>query len=223
VPRQGQHRPSARPPHAQGDTARLGLESASFGQAVHYSGFGLAVRLSRRDGAAPAPPKGKSGGPLFNEKGDLVGMVVSTLYDNAGQPLNLAHAVPSRTLAGFLCTTVQCSNEWQAISTAGSALRVLSRPRDQAPIAFMNCAFPGGQIILRQALGGRQPAVIFDAEEAEHVSQHAAEGVGRQRLIGDVENDRTPMMVVICFHIISSPRNTLITRQSSGMSSSAST
>ena len=32
-------------------------------------------------------------GNLFDEKGDLVGMVVSTLYDNAGQPLNLAHAV----------------------------------------------------------------------------------------------------------------------------------
>lgn len=105
-------------PHAQGDTARLGeFESASFGQAVHYSGddarFGypdaMVLRLSTQ--------KGESGGPLFDEKGDLVGMVVSTLYDNAGQPLNLAHAVPSRTLAGFLCGNTQCSTEWRAVAS----------------------------------------------------------------------------------------------------------
>lgn len=105
-------------PHAQGDTARLGeFESASFGQAVHYAGddakFGypdaMVLRLSTQ--------KGESGGPLFNEKGDLVGMVVSTLYDNnTGQPLNLAHAVPSRTLAGFLCSNTQCSSQWRAIA-----------------------------------------------------------------------------------------------------------
>jgi S1-C subfamily serine protease len=103
-------------PHAQGDTARLGeFESASFGQTVHYAGadskFGypdaMVLRLSTQ--------KGESGGPLFNEQGDLVGMVVSTLYDNAGQPLNLAHAVPSRTLSGFLCDTIQCSAKWRAI------------------------------------------------------------------------------------------------------------
>lgn len=107
-------------PHAQGDTARLGeFESASFGQAVHYAGadakFGypdaMVLRLSTQ--------KGESGGPLFDQKGDLVGMVVSTLYDNAGQPLNLAHAVPSRTLAGFLCSTVQCSAEWRAVAAGG--------------------------------------------------------------------------------------------------------
>ena len=107
-------------PHAQGDTARLGeFESASFGQAVHYAGddakFGypdaMVLRLSTQ--------KGESGGPLFDEKGDLVGMVVSTLYDNAGQPLNLAHAVPSQTLAGFLCSTVQCSSQWRAVANAG--------------------------------------------------------------------------------------------------------
>jgi len=105
-------------PHAQGDTARLGeFESPSFGQAVHYPGadakFGypdaMVLRLSTQ--------KGESGGPLFDQKGDLVGMVVSTLYDNAGQPLNLAHAVPSRTLAGFLCTTVQCSAQWRAVAS----------------------------------------------------------------------------------------------------------
>lgn len=108
-------------PHAQGDTARLGeFESASFGQAVHYAGtdakFGypdaMVLRLSTQ--------KGESGGPLFDGNGDLVGMVVSTLYDNAGQPLNLAHAVPSRTLAGFLCSTVQCSAEWRAVAAGNS-------------------------------------------------------------------------------------------------------
>lgn len=105
-------------PHAQGDTARLGeFESASFGQTVHYSGpdakFGypdaMVLRLSTQ--------KGESGGPLFDSRGDLVGMVVSTLYDNSGQPLNLAHAVPSRTLAGFLCSSVQCSSQWKAIAS----------------------------------------------------------------------------------------------------------
>lgn len=107
-------------PHAQGDTARLGeFQSPSFGQPVHYSGddakFGypdaMVLRLSTQ--------KGESGGPLFDEKGDLVGMVVSTLYDNNGQPLNLAHAVPSRTLAGFLCSTVSCSAEWKALAAGG--------------------------------------------------------------------------------------------------------
>jgi S1-C subfamily serine protease len=107
-------------PHAQGDTARLGeFESASFGQAVRYPGedakFGypdaMVLRLSTQ--------KGESGGPLFDQSGDLVGMVVSTLYDNAGQPLNLAHAVPSRTLAGFLCNTVQCSTQWRAVAGGG--------------------------------------------------------------------------------------------------------
>lgn len=105
-------------PHAQGDTARLGeFESASFGQAVNYGGadskFGypdaMVLRLSTQ--------KGESGGPLFDSQGDLVGMVVSTLYDSVGQPLNLAHAVPSRTLAGFLCGTVQCSAQWRTLAS----------------------------------------------------------------------------------------------------------
>ena len=109
-------------PHAQGDTARLGeFQSPSFGQPVHYAGddakFGypdaMVLRLSTQ--------KGESGGPLFDEKGDLVGMVVSTLYDNSGQPLNLAHAVPSRTLAGFLCTEVQCSPDWKTLAAGGAS------------------------------------------------------------------------------------------------------
>ncbi len=108
-------------PHAQGDTARLGeFEAMSFGQPVSYGGadskFGypdaMVLRLSTQ--------KGESGGPLFDARGDLVGMVVSTLYDNRGQPLNLAHAVPSRTLAGFLCSSTTCSGEWRQLS-AGQA------------------------------------------------------------------------------------------------------
>lgn len=105
-------------PHAQGDTARVGeFEKMNFGQAVRYPGtngkFGypdaMVLRLSTQ--------KGESGGPLFNENGNLVGMIVSTLYDGAGQPLDLAHAVPSRTLAGFLCTNMQCPGSWQSIAS----------------------------------------------------------------------------------------------------------
>lgn len=105
-------------PHEQGDTARLGeFESQSFGQSVRYSGadsrFGypdaMVLRLSTQ--------KGESGGPLFDAGGNLVGMVVSTLYDNSGKPLNLAHAVPSRTLAGFLCQTIKCSSQWRALAS----------------------------------------------------------------------------------------------------------
>ncbi|WP_395689979.1 serine protease [Aestuariivirga sp.] len=104
-------------PHDQGDTARLGeFEAQSFGQGVRYSGsdskFGypdaMVLRLSTQ--------KGESGGPLFDANGALVGMVVSTLYDSAGQPLNLAHAVASRTLAGFLCSTTDCSAEWRSLA-----------------------------------------------------------------------------------------------------------
>jgi S1-C subfamily serine protease len=103
-------------PHAQGDTARIGeFEALHFGQQVRYPGtngkFGypdaMVLRLSTQ--------KGESGGPLFDGNGKLVGMIVSTLYDGAGQPLNLAHAVPSRTLAGFLCTHVQCQGNWQSL------------------------------------------------------------------------------------------------------------
>ena len=60
--------------------------------------------------------KGESGGPLFNGSGNLVGMVVSTLSDANGQPLNLAHAVPATDLAGFLCTHIACTGTWQALA-----------------------------------------------------------------------------------------------------------
>jgi S1-C subfamily serine protease len=59
--------------------------------------------------------KGESGGPVFNSSGQLTGMVVSTLSDGNGRPLNLAHAVPSTNLADFLCSHVSCSARWQAL------------------------------------------------------------------------------------------------------------
>lgn len=98
-------------PHAQGDTARIGaLEAARFGRPVRYGRFGypdaMVLRLSTQ--------KGESGGPLFNERGQLVGMIVSTLYDGAGRPLNLAHAVPLETLGGFMCQSASCAAAWKA-------------------------------------------------------------------------------------------------------------
>jgi len=100
-------------PHAQGDTARLGqVESMSFGRAVSYNGFGypdaMVLRMNTK--------KGESGGPVFNGAGQLTGMVVSTLSDGNGRPLNLAHAVPSSNLAEFLCSQVSCSARWQSLA-----------------------------------------------------------------------------------------------------------
>jgi S1-C subfamily serine protease len=100
-------------PHAQGDTARVGLlDSMHFGRAVTYGKFGyqdaMVVRMNTQ--------KGESGGPLFNGSGNLVGMVVSTLSDANGQPLNLAHAVPATDIAGFMCNHIACAGNWQALA-----------------------------------------------------------------------------------------------------------
>ena len=100
-------------PHAQGDTARLGtLETMSFGRPVQYGKFGYPDAMVLRMNTQ----KGESGGPVFDGNGRLAGMVVSTLSDGNGQPLNLAHAVPSATLAGFLCSTIACSANWSALA-----------------------------------------------------------------------------------------------------------
>lgn len=101
-------------PHAQGDTARLGeLASMTFGRAVNYNGFGypdaMVLRMSTK--------KGESGGPLFNSRGELTGMVVNTLSDGNGRPLNLAHAIPSPVLAGFLCQQAGCAGTWKTLAT----------------------------------------------------------------------------------------------------------
>ena len=100
-------------PHAQGDTARFGtVESMSFGRPVQYGKFGypdaMVMRMSTQ--------KGESGGPVFDDNGKLAGMVVSTLSDGNGQPLNLAHAVPSAKLANFLCSSIQCTANWSALA-----------------------------------------------------------------------------------------------------------
>jgi serine protease Do len=100
-------------PHAQGDTARIGqLEAMHFGRAVQYGKFGYADAMVLR----MSTQKGESGGPLFDERGRLIGMVVSTLSDGDGQPLNLAHAVPATSLAAFLCSHIACTGNWTALS-----------------------------------------------------------------------------------------------------------
>jgi S1-C subfamily serine protease len=99
-------------PHAQKDTARFGkVEAMSFGRAVAYQGFGypdaIVLRMDTK--------KGESGGPVFNDRGELVGMVVSTLSDGNGRPLNLAHAVPLPALAQFMCSEMTCTSEWTGL------------------------------------------------------------------------------------------------------------
>jgi len=97
-------------PSKKGDTARLGtVASMSFGHAVDYRGYGypdaLVVRLRTE--------KGESGGPLFNEEGHLVGMIVSTVTDNTGRSLGLAHALPLPLLASTICSAGNCPPAWR--------------------------------------------------------------------------------------------------------------
>jgi S1-C subfamily serine protease len=100
-------------PHAQGDTARFGtVEAMSFGRPVQYGRFGYPDAMVMRMNTQ----KGESGGPLFDAQGHLAGMVVSTLSDGNGNPLNLAHAVPASRLAKFLCANAQCSSAWAALA-----------------------------------------------------------------------------------------------------------
>ncbi len=100
-------------PRSTGDTARIGEVSAmSFGRPVSYDGFGypdaMVLKLQTR--------KGESGGPVFNENGELTGMVVSTLSDSSGRHLDLAHAVSSPELARFVCQNTSCSSSWKTLS-----------------------------------------------------------------------------------------------------------
>ncbi len=100
-------------PHAQGDTARMGtLESMHFGRPVQYGKFGYPDAMVLHMGTQ----KGESGGPVFNQSGQLIGMVVSTLSDNSGNLVNLAHAVPAANLAGFLCNHISCSSNWAKLA-----------------------------------------------------------------------------------------------------------
>jgi S1-C subfamily serine protease len=104
-------------PHEQGDTARVGsLEAMHFGRPVIYGKFGYPDAMVLQMGTQ----KGESGGPLFNRSGELVGMVVSTLTDDGGNLLNLAHAVPATSLAGFLCTHIACAGNWARLSQSST-------------------------------------------------------------------------------------------------------
>ena len=105
-------------PHEQGDTARVGnLQAMHFGRPVSYGKFGYPDAMVVHMGTQ----RGESGGPLFNSQGELVGMVVSTLTDNSGNLLNLAHAVPAPALASFLCSHISCSPQWAAMSQRSTA------------------------------------------------------------------------------------------------------
>ncbi len=100
-------------PHGEGDTARIGaLESKHFGRPVVYGKFGYPDALVLHMGTQ----KGESGGPVFDGKGQLIGMVVSTLSDTNGQSINLAHAIPATSLANFLCTQTSCSGGWSGLA-----------------------------------------------------------------------------------------------------------
>jgi S1-C subfamily serine protease len=100
-------------PEEQGDTARLGhVEAERFGRPVSYGKYGypdaMVLRMDTK--------RGESGGPLFNRNGELAGMVVSTLADGNGRPLNLAHALPLSQIAPFLCANMSCPPRWQQLA-----------------------------------------------------------------------------------------------------------
>jgi S1-C subfamily serine protease len=100
-------------PHSKGDTARIGeLQSMSFGRPVSYNGFGYPDAMVLRMGTQ----KGESGGPVFNQQGQLSGMMVSTLSDGKGHSLNLAHALPVNMLAKFACSRFSCSSAWRNLT-----------------------------------------------------------------------------------------------------------
>jgi S1-C subfamily serine protease len=103
-------------PEEEGDVARVGrVEAASFGRPVSYGQFGYPDAIVLR----MATKRGESGGPLFNRRGELAGMVVSTLADGNGRPLNLAHALPLSQIAPFLCANMACTTQWRQLAAGG--------------------------------------------------------------------------------------------------------
>ncbi len=100
-------------PHAQGDTARVGsVKSMHFGRVVRYGKYGypdaIVLRMATR--------RGESGGPVFNARGELVGMVVSTL-SAGGRSLKLAHAIPLPAIARFYCSNATCGPRWRKLAS----------------------------------------------------------------------------------------------------------
>ena len=101
-------------PHGEGDTARVGsLQALHFGRPVAYGKYGYPDALVLHMGTE----RGESGGPVFDKNGHLVGMVVSTLSDQSGQSINMAHAIPSTALAQFLCSQTNCTADWKALAS----------------------------------------------------------------------------------------------------------
>ena len=100
-------------PHDQGNTVRVGsVQSASFGRPVSYGKFGYPDAMVLELGTE----KGESGGPLFNQKGELVGMVVSSVRDGENRSLNMAHAVPATAISRVICSNLNCTPAWRSLA-----------------------------------------------------------------------------------------------------------
>lgn len=100
-------------PHDQGNTVRVGsVRSTSFGRPVSYGKFGYPDAIVLELGTE----KGESGGPLFNEQGEFVGMVVSSVRDGSNRSLNMAHAIPAPAIAGVICRNIECSEDWRRLA-----------------------------------------------------------------------------------------------------------
>jgi S1-C subfamily serine protease len=105
-------------PHDQGNTVRVGsIQSTSFGRPVAYGKYGYPDAIVLELGTE----KGESGGPLFNESGELVGMVVSSVRDGSNRSLNMAHAIPTPAIARVICSNVECSEDWRRLSAVSAS------------------------------------------------------------------------------------------------------
>ena len=99
-------------PRNSGYTARIGeVVSMHFGAPVRYGRFGYADAMVLRLNTK----RGESGGPLFNARGELVGMIVSTL-SRGGRSLRLAHAIALPDLARFYCAQGTCTGRWRQLA-----------------------------------------------------------------------------------------------------------
>ena len=102
-------------PHDQGNTVRVGsVQSTSFGRPVSYGKFGYPDAMVLELGTE----KGELGGPLFNQSGELIGMVVSSVRDGSNRSLNMAHAIPVTDISRVICKDISCSPEWKKLATA---------------------------------------------------------------------------------------------------------